>query len=370
MKKSILVIVTVFLMSMVLIACGGSGSSNSNQSNANNNNNTNTNANAGSDNKSETIVLKLATSVPPEGAFSKLGIEPFIEKVAELTNGRIKVEHYPSETLGKAQDLFQLASDGVADISYINVGVNVDKIPLANLASLPGLFGSGYQGSMALYDVTQQSPFIDEYLKHGVRPIFGGTTRPFDVWTTGHEIRTPDDIKGVQIGGGGGVTNEIIESVGAVAVTTTPPEIFESMERGVIKGYMMHAVIMKDYGALEVAKYGTQNLQMGGFAFNFVMNEKKWQSLSADEQEALLIAGRGLAESAKLWQDEASEQAIEEYKDKIKLHYITDEEKALWQAEFDKFNEIQIQKYKDRGLDAETAVKMIKEAVSKYPVKG
>lgn len=366
MKKSILVIVTVFVMSMVLIACGGSGSSNNNQNNAN----SNTNTNAGNNNKTEVIKLKLATSVPPEGAFSKLGIEPFIAKVDELTNGRIQVEHYPSETLGKAQDLFQLASDGVADISYINVGVNVDKIPLANLASLPGLFGSGYQGSMALYEVTQQSPFIDEYLKHGVRPIFGGTTRPFDVWTTGLEVRTPEDVKGVQIGGGGGAINEIIELVGAVPVTTTPPEIFESLERGVIKGYTMHAAIMKDYGALEVAKFGTQNLQMGGFAFNFVMNENKWQSLSAEEQEALLIAGKGLAESAKYWQDEASETAINEYKDKIKLHYITEEEKAKWQVEFDKFNDIQIQKYKDRGLDAETAVNMIKEAVSKYPVQG
>lgn len=362
MKRYMRLLCFVAAIPMVLAACSAQGGQSQETVGQAQNS-----GGSGSETNVEKITLKLADSVPSTGAFSQQGIQPFMKRVTELTNGQVEFEHYPSEQLGKAQDLFQLTSDGVTDIAYVTAGVSADKIPLANLVTvLPGIYHSSYQGSMAFHEVVQQSPFIDEYLAHGVRPIFAGTTLPYDIWTKGLEVKVPEDIKGVKVGAGGGPLNELVEFLGGVAVTTTPPGMYESLDRGVIEGYLMHSVIVKDYGTMEIAKYGTQGLNFGGLGFNFVMNEKKWQSLPEHVQEAIQTAGLEAAEGTKTYQDAASEETVEAYKDKVNIYFLSEEAQQKWQAEYDKFVEKKVKEFEEKGLKAQEAIDMMKKAAEKY----
>ena len=87
--------------------------------------------------------LSLKADIPARG------IEPWIKKIEEESNGRIKIEHYPSMQLGGAPpSLYGQARDGVVDIIWTVLGYTPGLFPTAEAFELP--FMTGDAESVAL----------------------------------------------------------------------------------------------------------------------------------------------------------------------------------------------------------------------------
>jgi TRAP-type C4-dicarboxylate transport system substrate-binding protein len=67
----------------------------------------------------KTIELKLAHWVPASHPLHK-GFEEWSQSVEKASGGTIKSKIYPAEQLGKAFDHYDMARDGIADMTYIN----------------------------------------------------------------------------------------------------------------------------------------------------------------------------------------------------------------------------------------------------------
>ena len=65
---------------------------------------------------------------------------PTIDKAS---NGSIKIAIFPSQQLGRAFDHYNMARDGIADVSHVNPGYEPGRFPIIGVAELPFLFSNG-----------------------------------------------------------------------------------------------------------------------------------------------------------------------------------------------------------------------------------
>ena len=86
----------------------------------------------------ETVNLRVADSFPKGHYLVKLILEPWMDEVRKRTSNAVNFEHYPAQQLGKATDMLKLTQTGVADIGYVAPGYTSDKMPVSEVAMLPG----------------------------------------------------------------------------------------------------------------------------------------------------------------------------------------------------------------------------------------
>src|SRR5688572_15732916 len=72
------------------------------------------------------------------------------ESINKASNGTIKITIYPSQQLGKAFDHYNMARDGIADISHVNPGYEPGRFPVVAGVELPFIFNNAKEGSAAM----------------------------------------------------------------------------------------------------------------------------------------------------------------------------------------------------------------------------
>jgi TRAP-type C4-dicarboxylate transport system substrate-binding protein len=349
-----------FLIALLVIITGCNSNSNKSSNQVNQNGTDNA-----SEGKKETVTLKLSSGVPAGHLFAKTSLEPFMERVTELTDGEVKFDYFPAEQLGKTSDAIDLASKGVADIAYYVVGFNPSEMPLSSsLFGIPGLFETALQGSKAYHKISQQSPMLEtDFLNNGVRPLIAMTTMPYDLFTKGKEIKTPDDLKGMKIRVTGGVTTEFFNFAKAAPVQVASGDLFGSYDKGVIDAVNINAIDLQGYGLEEMTEFATRGYGFGGVGFGFVINETLYQDLPDNVKEALKQASDELVENYGKIQDENVGKVYEEkYGNKV-VHDLSNDEKEKWQNLYQEFNAYWMKKQDNKNFS--NIMEMFKEEVDK-----
>jgi TRAP-type C4-dicarboxylate transport system substrate-binding protein len=68
------------------------------------------------------VTLRLSHWVPATIAPAAAGIEPWARSVEEASDGRIEIQIFPAQQIGAAPDHYDMARDGIADITWVNPG--------------------------------------------------------------------------------------------------------------------------------------------------------------------------------------------------------------------------------------------------------
>src|SRR3982751_7019687 len=84
----------------------------------------------------KTFELKLSHWVPASHPLQK-ALEDWGAAVEKASGGTIKSKVYPAQQLGKAFDHYDMARDGIADITYINHGYHPGRFPTIAARGLP-----------------------------------------------------------------------------------------------------------------------------------------------------------------------------------------------------------------------------------------
>src|SRR6476659_6045563 len=72
------------------------------------------------------------------------------ESIEKASNGSIKIAIFPAQQLGKAFDHYNMARDGIADITHVNPGYEPGRFPIIGAVELPFIFSNAREGSAAL----------------------------------------------------------------------------------------------------------------------------------------------------------------------------------------------------------------------------
>ena len=95
------------------------------------------------------VNLKMGSWVPAQHALNPALIA-WGESLKAASGGTITTTLFPSEQLGKAFDHYDMARDGISDVSYVNPGYQPGRFPIFAAASLPFMVSNAKAGSAAI----------------------------------------------------------------------------------------------------------------------------------------------------------------------------------------------------------------------------
>src|SRR5262249_31318387 len=93
--------------------------------------------------------LKLSHWVPPSHPLQK-ALEDWGSAIEKASGGSIKYKVFPAQQLGKAFDHYDMARDGIADVTYISPGYQPGRFRIIDAGNLPFMVSDAKGGSQAL----------------------------------------------------------------------------------------------------------------------------------------------------------------------------------------------------------------------------
>jgi TRAP-type C4-dicarboxylate transport system substrate-binding protein len=246
----------------------------------------------------QVIKLTFADQNPTTGWGPTNAVQPWVKKVEEATKNRVKIDIFPAQTLAKGPDIWNAVKSGVADMGWCWHGYWPDMTPLSDILHLPGLsFKSAEQASEVLWRLYEKFPAIQrEYKDFQLLLLYAGDPR--FLITNKKQIKTLEDIKGMKMRTPGGPPTDQMKALGAVPLLIPMPDVYQSLDKGVVDGNVISWEAIYSFRLYEVVKYYTF-APLTSTYFSIPMNKQKWESLPKDIQEAIMSVS-GL-EAAKFW---------------------------------------------------------------------
>lgn len=244
----------------------------------------------------ETTVLRFSHFYPSTSDINEQIFEPWAKKIEADSNGRLKVEVYPSATISKADTAYESAVKGTIDIGSQVQGYTSGRFPLSQIAELPGLSNSSTQTGCMLQTLYDNGAIASEYDDSHL--LFMFATGPGTLHSTNKLIKTPEDMRGMRIRRPSAVAGDIIESMGASPVGLPATDIYTSLQRGVVDGLSFPWEAMATFKLDELTKYHT-NMPFYSSALMVTMNKDKYEGLPEDLKQ-IIDDNSGMALSKKV----------------------------------------------------------------------
>lgn len=228
--------------------------------------------------------------------------KPYMAKVAEVTEGRVKIT-LPPAPLGPPNRQFDLVKDGVAGITFSLNGFTPGRFPLSRLAELPFGGEKGEAVSVA-YWRTYQKYLKKANMYPGMKLLALSTTSAGTIWASKKHVTSMADFKGQKFMEAGGISADVVKALGATQVVTPPPKWFETISRGIADGTILPTGVPANFKFQKFVKY--QTTVKGGLvnnSFYVVMNKKIWDKISEKDRMAISkISGEALSRKmGKIW---------------------------------------------------------------------
>ena len=226
--------------------------------------------------------LSLAHWVPPTHPLQTLGMEPWAKSIEEASGGRIHITIYPAQQLGAAADHYDMARDGISDISFINPGYQPGRFPIMSAAELPFHFANAKAGVAALtewYDQYAGQEMGDTYFCMAISHD-PGTMHGKD------KILVPEDVKGKNVRPANGTEARFVNLLGGASVQVPAPAMRDALSKGTADITQSPWESLYIFGAdslvhhhLDMPFYASINV--------FVMNKAKVDGLSAEDRKVI-----------------------------------------------------------------------------------
>jgi TRAP-type C4-dicarboxylate transport system substrate-binding protein len=158
---------------------------------------------------------------------------------------------------------------------------------MTQMSELPFLGNSAETISVALSRVTGKHPeFAAEH--QGVKVITLFSHGPGIVFNTKRAIAKTDDLSGLKFRVGGGMVNEMSKALGMNVTLKPAPDSYELLSSGVMDGTLFPAESTESFKIDKIIKHATTF--PGGLyntSFVFMMNQAKYDKLSAEDKKAV-----------------------------------------------------------------------------------
>lgn len=234
--------------------------------------------------------LRMAHFWPGASGVNQEIFEAWAATLEEESDGELRVEMFPSGTLAKPDSIYEAAANGITDIGATAQGYTAGRFPLSQVVELPGVATTATQGACVLQTLYDEGHLDEEY--SDTRPLFFFTTGPGGIHTIDTDVQVPSDLEGLRIRRPTAVAGEMLENMGANPVGMPAPDIYTSMQRGVIDGLSFPWEGLKGFRINELVEYHTE-VPFYTLIFVATMNQRAYDNLSP-EQQAVIDANAGM----------------------------------------------------------------------------
>ncbi|WP_210402892.1 TRAP transporter substrate-binding protein [Thalassospira sp. MCCC 1A01428] len=233
------------------------------------------------------MTLKLGHLANEQNSWHKAAVK-FGEELSKLTDGRIDVQVFPNETLGKEIDLINGMQLGSVDMTITGESLQ-NWAPMAALLAVPYAYTSLEEmDKVASGDIGKkiEAQIIE---RARIRPIAYFARGPRNL-TSNRPIKTPEDLKGLKMR----VPNvplfvDVWKTLGARPTPMAFSEVFTSLQAGTIDAQENPLALIESASFNEVQKYVNKTEHVRSWIY-LTISEITWQKLSDEDKKAVMEA--------------------------------------------------------------------------------
>jgi len=278
-----------------------------------------------------TYELRLSAFMPPLVPQVKV-YEQWASKIAEATNGRVKITVFGGGTLIPMEDAVTDVKQGVVDMADFVLGEFTDQYPYNSLIGMPfAPMGDAEKGYNIWMQLREEFPEVKGEFDNDFKVLVRATTGSYALHTQ-KEVHKPSDLKGVKIQSGG-TMSDVMQSIGAAPMSLPTTDWYTSLERGLLEGLWNNWSSIYETKCYTFTKYHTvfpSGINMG--QTQVVMNLDVWNKLPSDIQQVFedlsLWATETIREQAETAANGAAKEAM--IKEGHTIITLTSDEEQLW----------------------------------------
>ncbi|AET67325.1 tripartite ATP-independent periplasmic transporter solute receptor, DctP family [Desulfosporosinus orientis DSM 765] len=277
------------------------------------------------------IIIKFSHVVTPDTPKGKAALK-FKELAEQKTNGRVKVEVYPSSQLYGDKEELEACQSGNVQIIAPSVTKLVGLNPKFQYTDLPFLFPN----NEAVYKF-----FASDAMKGLMNSLDKYNLQGLAVWPNGFKqftnnkrpLITPDDFKGLKFRTQAGKVLEAqFKALGAGSATIPFGETYAALQQGTVDGQENTFNNIDTQKYQEIQKYLTVS-NHGRIDYMIIVNKSFWSGLEPDIRKAL---DESMAEATKFAVEQADildQKSKENLKNGGKLQFteLTPDQLAAFQ---------------------------------------
>ena len=273
--------------------------------------------------------LKCGIMVSKDYAFSK-GANFFAKRIAEETNGRVKVDVYTDGVLGSESEMWEGAKVGTLDMFVTSPGNVGTFIPAYQFFDLSYLFASkAHRDKVAGGPIGEKmSKMLEDKGGMIVLGQFGGSAR--NLILTKRKVEKLEDIKNMKMRvWPAPIVVKTWEALGTIPVVVAYAEAYSALQTGVVEGAENETSTFITQKWYEPAKYITMT-EHSITVRPLLIGKKQFNKLPKDIQEAMMRVGKEAAEYAVKVEREDDAGYMKKLKDfGIEILQLKDKEKWI-----------------------------------------
>jgi TRAP-type C4-dicarboxylate transport system substrate-binding protein len=229
-----------------------------------------------------TIELKLSHWVPPTHPLQK-AMEDWGNSIQQASNGTLKFKIFPAQQLGKAFDHYDMARDGIADLTYVNPGYQPGRFPIVSAGELPFLIGEAKGGIRAIDSWYRKYAATEMKDTHY---CFSFILDPLTWHSKTKKIVVPGDIKGMKIRPSQGTVAAWVTLLGGTNVQASATELRDVLEKGIADAATFPWGSVPLLGVDKVTKYH-MDAPLHTTMFQWLMSPRTYASLSPAQKKVI-----------------------------------------------------------------------------------
>ncbi len=313
--------------------------------------------------QAQTYTFTYSNFFPPSHIQSQLA-EAWCAEVEKRTDGQVKIHYYPGETLTQAAQVYDGVVTGRSDIGMSCLLYTRGRFPLMDVINLPFGNPNGRFATAAFNEIYEQ--FQPEELAD-THVLYLHAHGPGLIHTKDKPVRSMEDLKGMKIRSPGPVA-QTLEALGATPVSMPMPDVYQSLQRGVVDGAVYPIESSEGWKLGEVTNYSIANYEIAySVGFFTVMNKDKWNSLPADIQDTITEVNQEWAiKTAQAWDAIDYEGVRFTMRQGNTMIGIGTDEARKWaqaiEPVFDKYTE----NCADRGVPGTEALEFLRTKLEEY----
>ena len=243
--------------------------------------------------KSKSVVIKWADVGPPKGVRAEY-LQKAAKEVAKVTEGRVKIKFFWSQSLLKVKDVPAGLKDGFCDAGWIGAVYHPANIPLMGCINTMLFLPKGddaYWLCQKGWEMYDKLPALHKELEklnvkiwfifvYPAYPMFGNV-----------KVAKIEDMKGKVFRVSGESYVKMVEAIGARGEMIPSSETYSAIDKGIVDGAICGIDWGKSYSLYEVSKY-LNLLNVFSIIAQGPVSIKKLDMMTDADRKAFMEVGR------------------------------------------------------------------------------
>ena len=286
----------------------------------------------------ETLTLKMAHQWPQAESDYVIatGIK-FAQEVEKRSNGEIKIQFFPAESLVKASTTHTALKSGTVDLAIYPYIYAAGAIPEMNLILMPGLWKS-HEDVFRFRTTAPWKKLEEKAEAYGFKTlswiqISGG------VASTKKPVSGPEDVAGEKVRAAGKYMSYALQQAKASTVSMPSSENYSAMQLGLLDAVWTSSSSFGAYRLYEVSKFysSPEKFSIYYTIEPIAISMKTWNKLTPAQQKIMVEVGSSLEQAALEGARNEDKRVAQLFADNgVKVQQMSADEWNRWHALFQK----------------------------------